>query len=60
MIFEFWHDYGKPKYGETPKLCQMNTDSFIRYVKKIILIKILQKMLKQYLTLKFCNKQTIT
>ena len=53
MSFEFWHDYGKPKYGEKPKLCQMNTDSFIGYVKQIILIKILQKMLKQYLTLKF-------
>ena len=32
-MFEFWYDYIKPKYGEKVKLCYMDTDSFIEYVK---------------------------
>ena len=28
-MYEFWHDYVKPKYGENEKLCYMDTDSFI-------------------------------
>ena len=30
---EFWYDYVKLKYCENAKLCYMNTDSFILYVK---------------------------
>ena len=33
VIFEFWYDYVKPKYGENVKLCYMGTDSFIVHVK---------------------------
>ena len=32
-IYEFWYDYIKPKYQEKAKLCCMDTDSFIIYVK---------------------------
>ena len=32
-MHEFWYDYLKPKYGEKPKLCYMDTDSFIVHVK---------------------------
>ena len=32
-MYEFWHDYVKPKYGENEKLCYMDTDSFIVHVK---------------------------
>ena len=32
-IQEFWYDYVKLKYCEKAKLCYMNTDSFIVYVK---------------------------
>ena len=32
-MYEFWHDYVKPKYGEKAKLCYMDTKSFIVYVK---------------------------
>ena len=28
-IYEFWHDYVKPKYGEKTKLSCMDTDSLI-------------------------------
>ena len=33
LMYEFWYDYGKPKYGEKTKLCYMDTDSFIMYIK---------------------------
>ena len=33
LMYEFWYDYVKPKYGENTKLCYMNTDSFIVYIK---------------------------
>ena len=33
QIYEFWYDYIKPKYQEKAKLCCMDTDSFIIYVK---------------------------
>ena len=32
-MYEFWYDYVKLKYGEKPKLCNMDTDSFIVHVK---------------------------
>ena len=31
VMYEFWYDYVKPKYGE--KLCYMDTDSFIICIK---------------------------
>ena len=33
VIYEFWFDYVKPKYGENAKICYMNTESFIVHVK---------------------------
>ena len=29
LIYEFWYDYMKPKYGHRVKLCYMDTDSFV-------------------------------
>ena len=29
LMYEFWYDYVKPKYGTKAKLCYMDTDSFI-------------------------------
>ena len=34
VMYEFWYDYVKPKYGENAKLSYMITDSFIVHVKK--------------------------
>ena len=33
VMYEFWYDYVKPKYGENAKLCYVDTDSFIVHVK---------------------------
>ena len=33
LMYEFWHDYIKPKYQNNVELCYMDTDSFIIYVK---------------------------
>ena len=51
ITYEFWYDFVKPKYGENAKICYMDPDSFAVHVKKTVLTKTLQKMLKQDLTL---------
>ena len=33
LMFEFWYDYVKPKYGEKAKLYYMDTGSFVVYIK---------------------------
>ena len=33
LMYEFWYDYMKPKYGDSVKLCYMNADSFIMNIK---------------------------
>ena len=33
LMYEFWYDPVKPKYNETAKLCFMDTDSVIAYIK---------------------------
>ena len=33
LIYNFWYDYFKPKYGYRAKLCYMDTDSFIIHIK---------------------------
>ena len=33
LMYEFWYDYIKPKYGDNARLCYMDTDSFIMHMK---------------------------
>ena len=33
LMYEFWYDYMKPKYGNDVKLCYIDTDSFIMNIK---------------------------
>ena len=33
LMYEFWYDHFKPKYGNKAKLCYTVTDSFIIYIK---------------------------
>ena len=32
-MYKFLYDYVKPKYGEKEKLCYVDSDSFIVYIK---------------------------
>ena len=32
FMYEFWHDYIKPKYGDRAKLCYMDTDSVVIHI----------------------------
>ena len=34
LMYEFWYDYMKPKFGDNVKLCYMDTDSFIMHIKR--------------------------
>ena len=47
LMYEFWCDYMKPKYGDNGKLCYMDTDSFMMHIKTEDFYKILQMMLKK-------------
>ena len=33
LMYEFWSDYLRPKYGDRVKLCYTDTDSFIICIK---------------------------
>ena len=33
LMYEFWYDNMKPKYGDNVKLCYIDTDSFIKHIK---------------------------
>ena len=33
LMYEFWYDYIKTKYGDRAKLCYTDTDSFVIYIK---------------------------
>ena len=33
LMYEFWYDYLKSKYGDRVKLCYTDTDSFIIHIK---------------------------
>ena len=33
VMYEFWYNYVRPKYGENVKLCYVGTDGIIVHVK---------------------------
>ena len=45
VIYEFWYDYIKLKYGEKSKLCYMDTNSIIIHVKTEDIYKRVMKKL---------------
>ena len=46
VTYEFWYNFVKPKYGEKAKLCYIDTDSFIVYMKIEDIYVDIAKMLK--------------
>ena len=51
LMYEFWYDYMKPKYGDNVKLCYMDSDTFFLVLffilKQKISMRILLMMLKK-------------
>ena len=41
LMCEFWYDYIKAKYQDRAKLCYMDTDSFVIYIKTEDFVKTL-------------------
>ena len=39
LIYKFWYDYIKPKYGDRAKLCYMDTDDFVIYIEILYFYK---------------------
>ena len=55
VLFEFWYDYVKLKYGEKAKFYDMDTDSFIVYIKAEDIYAEISKILKQDLILQIMS-----
>ena len=53
LMYKFWYDCMKPKYGDNVKLCYMDTDGFIMHIKTKDFYKILQMMWKKDLIHEF-------
>ena len=59
-MYDFWYDYEKPKYDEKVKLCYMDLDSFLVYIKNDDIYiygfwDIAEAMLKQNLILEIMS-----
>ena len=50
LIYNFWYDYFKPKYGNRGKLCYTDTGSFIIHIETKDFLKKFLMMLKNGLT----------
>ena len=50
LMYEFWYDYTKPKYGDNVKLCYMDNDSFIMHFKTEDFYKDIANDVEKYLT----------
>ena len=59
LMYEFWYDCVKPKYGEKAKLCYVDTDSFIVYIKTEDVYKDIAEDLKLDLILQIMNWNSI-
>ena len=46
LMYSFWYDYFKLKYGDRVKLCYKDPDSFIIYIKTGDFLRIFVMMLK--------------
>ena len=50
LIYEFWHDYIKPKYQDNTKLCYMDIDSFVLHIKTKDFYKDIAYAVEKWLT----------
>ena len=55
-MYKFWYGYPKPNYGEEVRLCYMDTDSFIIYVKADDIHKDIAENIEKDLTLQIMKQ----
>ena len=55
LIYEFWYEYVKAKNGKKAKLCYMDKDIFVIYLKTNDFIETLKKVLELDLILQIMN-----
>ena len=46
LMYEFWYDYIRQKYGDKAKFCYTDTDSFVVHIKNGDFLKIFLMMLR--------------
>ena len=56
LMYKFWYDYISPKYGDRAKLCYMDTDSFIIYIKIEDFFEDISNGVKKWFDTSNCNK----
>ena len=57
LIYEFWYDYIKPKYGDKARLCYMDTDSFVMNIKTEDFYKDIANDVERWFDTSNCNKK---
>ena len=55
LMYEFWYGYLKPKYGDKIKLCYMDTDSLIPFIKTEDFYKVIANDLEKRFDTSNCD-----
>ena len=56
LMYKFWYDYIRPKYGDRAKLWYTDTDSFIIYIKTEDFFEDISNDAKEWFDTSNCNK----
>ena len=56
LMYKFWYDYIRPKYGDRAKLWYTDTDSFIIYIKTEDFFEDISNDVKEWFHTSNCNK----
>ena len=57
LMYKFWYNYIKPKYGDKSRLCYMDTDSFVIYIKTEDFYKDIANDVERWFDTSKCDKK---
>ena len=57
LMYKFWYNYSKPKYGDRAKLHYMDTDSFVIYIKTEDFYKDIANNVERWFYTSSCNEK---
>ena len=57
LMYEFWYDYIKPKYGDKVRLCHMDTGSFIMHIKTELFYKDIANDVERWFNTSNCDEK---